>query len=167
MSHISAVLKGNSLNGKRSHLHKQWPAFLLVLILSLFTTKIYASDYYVNCSSTSPGSGSETSPFNSLTSLSEIHFQGGDRIYFARGTTCSETSIFAPQGSGDATNGPIIINAYTPQGSTATALPIISATGSSAPNAAMKLQNQQYWEVNNLELDGGVTYGLYVAVNAV
>lgn len=148
-----------------SHILKLWLGILFLAAFFNSSQIMYGADYYVKCdgSSTQTGDGSQSSPWNTLGQLSNITFQGGDHIYFARGTTCSETTIFSPMGSGDSTSGPIVIDAYNPSGSTATILPVISATGSSAPNAVMKLQNQQYWEVNNIELNGGVTYGLYVA----
>ena len=136
----------------------------LMLFLGLLSPAIHAEDYYVNCgaASSTNADGSQTNPWNTLDPLRTITFAGGDYIYFARGATCSITTLFSPAGSGDATNGPISVDAYTPAGSTATALPVISAVGSTA-NVVLKLQNQQYWEVNNLDLEGGVHYGLYVA----
>jgi hypothetical protein len=59
-----------------------------------------------------------------------------------------------PKGSGQA-NAPIIIDAYGKGAS-----PIIQ--GSTA-EAAVKLFNQEYWEINNLEIVGGYKYGLYVS----
>ena len=136
----------------------------LMFFLGLLSPAIHAEDYYVNCgvASSANADGSQTNPWNTLDPLRKITFAGGDYIYFARGATCSITTLFSPAGSGDATTGPIIVDAYTPAGSTATALPVISAVGSTA-NVVFKLQNQQYWEVNNLDLEGGVHYGLYVA----
>jgi len=137
---------------------------ILMICLGLFSPAIYAADQYVNCGAASSGNadGSESNPWNTIDPLRTITFAAGDHIYFARGTTCSIATLFAPLGSGNATSGSIIVDAYTPAGSTASALPIISAAGSTA-NAVIKLSNQQYWELNNLELDGGVHYGLYVS----
>lgn len=42
------------------------------------------------------------------------------------------------------------------------ALPIITGTG----NSVVQLTNQQYWEINNLEIVGGVYYGVYIIGNA-
>jgi hypothetical protein len=136
----------------------------LMLFLGLLSPVLYAEDYYVNCGAASSANadGSEAHPWNTLDPLRAITFAGGDHIYFARGTTCLIATLFNPHGSGSATAGPIIVDAYPPAGSTATALPIISTVGSTA-NAVFKLENQQYWEVNDLDLEGGVQFGLYVA----
>jgi hypothetical protein len=81
-------------------------------------------------------------------------FLPGDLLLLNRGTSCNQA--LAPQGSG-AANHPIVIDAYGTG-----AQPVIN--GGSA-QAALALFNQQYWEINNLEISGGQQYGIYVSGN--
>ncbi len=108
---------------------------------------------YVDCSAASNGTGTQSSPWNTLLSVDATTFNAGDQILFNRGTTCS--GILAPLGSGTTTS-PIVIDAYGtgPQ-------PIIDG-GMNV--AAVQLMNQQGWEINNLEIVGGNYYGVYISV---
>jgi len=110
--------------------------------------------YYVDCSASANGTGTQSSPWNSLGSANTVTFQPGDQLVFNRGTTCS--GMLTPAGSGSST-APITIDAYGTG-----ALPVINA-GSSL--AAIQLVNQQYWEINNLEIVGGAQYGVYIVGN--
>ena len=115
-------------------------------------TAATGTTYYVNCSAASNGSGTQASPWNSTSAVNAVTFQPGDQILFARGTTCNGS--LAPQGSG--TSGtPISIDAYG-----SGALPVIAA-GSGA-TAAFELSDQSYWTVQDLQITGGVDYGVYV-----
>jgi hypothetical protein len=107
---------------------------------------------YVDCSAASNGTGTQSNPWNTLASVSATIFNPGDEILFNRGTTCS--GVMAPLGSGTAAS-PIVIDAYGtgPQ-------PIIDG---GMNNAAVELNNQQGWEINNLEIVGGNFYGVYIA----
>ncbi len=87
-----------------------------------------------------------------MVSVNALTLLPGDRLLIKRGTTCS--GALTPQGSG-APNAPIIIDAYG-----AGALPVVD--GGNA-EAVLKLFNQQYWEINNLEITGGNRYGVYVS----
>jgi len=111
--------------------------------------------YYVDCSAASNGTGTESSPWNTLASVSATTFNPGDRILFSRGTTCS--GILEPLGSGT-TRSPIVIDAYGtgPQ-------PIIDG---GMNTAAVQLIGQQGWEINNLEIVGGNYYGVNIAGTA-
>lgn len=108
--------------------------------------------YYLDCSANRNGMGSRSSPWNSLDSANSLVVHAGAHLYLKRGTTCN--GILSPQGSGSA-NDPVVIDAYGTG-----ALPVIN--GGSAEEA-VKLFNQQYWEINNLEIAGGSLYGIYVS----
>ncbi len=110
--------------------------------------------YYLDCSASANGSGTQASPWNSLVSVNAFTFLPGDRLLLNRGTACN--GALTPQGSG-AANTPIVIDAYGTG-----AQPVIN--GGSA-QAALTLFNQQYWEINNLEITGGNRYGVYVSGN--
>ena len=113
-----------------------------------------ATTYYLDCSASQNGNGTKAAPWNSLVSVNALTFLPGDRLLVNRGTVCN--GALTPQGSGTA-NAPILIDAYGTG-----AQPIIS--GGSAEEA-LKLFNQQYWEINNLEITGGNRYGVYVSGN--
>ena len=110
--------------------------------------------FYLDCSAAGPGSGTQSSPWNSLARVNAFAFIPGDQLLLNRGTTCNGS--LTPQGSGSAT-APIVIDAYGTG-----AQPAIN--GGSAEEA-VKLFNQQYWEINNLEVVGGNLYGVYVSGN--
>ena len=110
--------------------------------------------YYVDCSAATNGSGTQSSPWNTLANPNAVVFQASDQLLLNRGTTC--TGPLTPIGSGSNT-APIVIDAYGTG-----AQPIID--GGTAP-AAVQLINQQYWEINNLEIVGGALYGIYIFGN--
>lgn len=100
-----------------------------------------ATAFYVDCSAAGNGSGTEASPWNTLSSVTYRTFSAGDQILFKRGTTCN--GRLAPWGSG-APGAPIVIDAYGTG-----AKPHIAGGGGSD---AVRLHNQQYWEIRNLEV---------------
>jgi hypothetical protein len=113
-----------------------------------------ATTYYLDCSAVQNGNGTQASPWNSPASVNAFTFLPGDQLLLNRGTACN--GALAPQGSG-AANNPIKIDAYGTG-----AQPVIN--GGNA-QAALTLFNQQYWEINNLEITGGNRYGVYVSGN--
>jgi hypothetical protein len=115
------------------------------------TPPTVAAISYVDCSAATNGTGTQASPWNTLASVGAATFNPGDQLLFKRGTTC--TGVLAPLGSGT-TASPIVIDAYGtgPQ-------PIIDG-GMNA--AAIELNNQQGWEINNLEIVGGDYYGIFI-----
>lgn len=128
-------------------------AFLLVA----FAYSATAATYYVDC-----GAGSDHNRGDSATTawgtpgkVSETTFAPGDSILFRRATQC-DGSVW-PKGSG-ADGMPIRIGAYG-TGS----LPVIHA---GKAEAAIKLFDQQYWEVENLETSGGAPYGVFIGASA-
>ena len=89
----------------------------------------------------------------SLHSIAEVNTLAllpGDSLLFKRGSIC--TGELQPQGSGTEA-APIHIASYGDG-----ALPRIVAGTQDA--AALRLSNQQFWEVQSLDLSGGTTYGV-------
>jgi len=85
---------------------------------------------------------SESSAWKSLDKVNTTVFKPGEKILFKAGT--SYRGQLHPQGSGTE-KGPIVIDLYG-QGEK----PLIAAGG--AFHEALLLKNQEYWEVNNLQL---------------
>lgn len=99
------------------------------------------ASFYVDCSATSTGNGTQASPWNTLTAANTPTFGAGDKLLFKRGTTCVGT--LKTKGSGGPGN-PFIIDAYGTG-----ARPIIDGNGATD---AVKVYNQQYIELRNLEV---------------
>ncbi|MFF7633271.1 hypothetical protein ACFZB9_08985 [Kitasatospora sp. NPDC008050] len=99
------------------------------------------STYYLDCSATTDGTGSQSAPFNSLADVNALTLQPGDAVLLNRGTTCPGT--LAPQGSGTAA-APITIDAYGTG-----ALPAINANGATQ---AVLLSGESYVQVRDLSL---------------
>lgn len=105
--------------------------------------------YYVDSAGgndTNPGT-SASAPWATLAKVNGTTFQPGDKILFKSGGVW--TGQLWPKGSG--TNGnPIVIDSYG-----SGAKPIINGAGTSYPantSGAVMLYNQEYWEINNLEV---------------
>jgi len=110
--------------------------------------------YYLDCSAVSDGSGTQASPWNSVNDVNGHVFAPGISLLIKSGTTCN--GALQPLGSG-ASGSPVTINTYGTG-----AAPVING-GSS--NQALLLNNQSYWEINNLQITGGVTFGVFVTGN--
>ncbi len=131
----------------------KWPLVLAVLVLlcAICLTPMSAdvadandTSYYIDCSVGSNGSGTLSSPWNTLASVnSHAAFQPGDHILLKRGTTCS--GQLHPLGSGSS-GSPITIDAY----GSGSDYPLISGGGING--GAVYLLNQQYWVIQNLEV---------------
>ncbi|HYY11337.1 MAG TPA: right-handed parallel beta-helix repeat-containing protein, partial [Kineosporiaceae bacterium] len=113
------------------------------------------TDYYVDCSASSNGTGSSGSPWNSLAGPNAKTFAAGDRLLLKRGTICSGRLTPGGSGSSAAAN---TIDAYGTG-----ARPVID--GGTGNDAAIKLVNQQYWDIQNVETKGGNPWGIYVTGN--
>lgn len=115
-----------------------------------------ATSYYVNCSASSNGTGTEGNPWNTLSSPNAHTFVAGDILYFMRGTTCD--GELQPHGSGSS-SAPITVNAYG-----SGAQPIIN--GGTSNTAAFALLNQSYWTIENIALEQGVYHGIDIEANS-
>lgn len=113
-----------------------------LLPLSAAPASAAATDYYVDCSAAAAGSGTSSSPWNSVAAVNAPTFGPGDRILLKAGTTC--TGQLAPKGSGSA-GSPIRMTSYG-----SGAKPIVDAAG--ATGAVITLLNVQQWEISGLEL---------------
>gem|GEM_PF-1725016 len=130
--------------------------FVLVGLIASTPRIVHAANttYYVDCGAASNGNGSQSSPWNSLSTVNSTTFGQGDSILFKRGTTCS--GMLSPKGSG-ASGSPITIGAYGTG-----ALPIIDG---GTNQAAIKLINQSYWRIQNIETKNGNPFGILITAD--
>lgn len=134
---------------------------LLPIIASCFAGIAHASStptpgrtYYVDCSAPVPGNGvSPQSAWNSLAQVNATVFSPGDIIRLRRGTQCD--GAIAPKGSG-AAGSPIRLTAYGDG-------PRPKIVAGASPEEALRLFNQQYWDIDSLDLSGGHTYGVFIS----
>ncbi|HLY43028.1 MAG TPA: right-handed parallel beta-helix repeat-containing protein [Terracidiphilus sp.] len=132
----------------------------LVLILSSFlpgraqqNPSASQREYFIDCSAADAGDGSSAHPWNSLLAAEGYLFQPGDEIELARGTVCRGS--FSPQGSGDPQHR-IRLTAYGKG-----RRPRIVAPETA--RQALLLFNQEFWQVDSLDISGGNTYGVFVS----
>src|SRR5262249_29475519 len=127
---------------------------LQLLLLALFLySRANCSTFYVDCSvgaDTNVGT-SEDQPWDTIARVNHTTFQPGDSILFKRGATCD--GMLTPQGSGSPGH-PISIgaNGNGP-------LPVIRGGINSS---AIRLFNQQYWHIQNIDAVGGSPYGIFI-----
>ena len=145
----------------RKSITRVLPVLLSVLLgLSTLTAVMPASvqaantAYYVDSvnGSDSNNGTSMSTPWKSLSKVNSTTFGAGDKIYLKAGSVWNSTFLY-PKGSG-ANGNPIIIDMYGSGNK-----PIINCNGTNF--AGVYLENQQYIEINNLEVtnDNDSTYG--------
>ncbi|WP_456246320.1 discoidin domain-containing protein [Longispora urticae] len=116
---------------------------LLTATLAVPAAQAAAASFFVDCSATANGTGTQASPWNALAPVNARTFAAGDQILLKRGSTCTGQQLF-PKGSGSP-GAPIVLDAYGTG-----AKPAIAANG--AVDDAVKLADQQYWEIRNLDV---------------
>ncbi len=121
-----------------------------------------AQSYYVDAvAGDDSASGlSESTPWKSLERVNARTYLPGERILLKRGSVWNSTRLFAP-GSG-LPGKPIVVSSYGTG-----APPVINGAGKYS--AAVLLQNQEQWEIENLEVTNlhptnstATRYGIYV-----
>jgi hypothetical protein len=138
--------------------------------VSALAITVPKSDYYVDATNgNDANNGSLTFPWKSISKVNSLIFSAGSRIFFKSGETWSGQLI--PKGLGTSAE-PTIIGKY---GNGAN--PIINGIGITG-KATIYLENQQYWEVSDLEITnypgligdfdvstGGDRRGVFVAIS--
>ncbi len=109
--------------------------------------------YFIDCSASQPGTGSQAHPWNTLAAAQAHTFTAGDRVALKRGTVCHGS--FSPSGSGAAGN-PIRLTAYG-QG------PRPRIVAAPTDRQVLGLFNQEYWQIDSLDLSGSGKYGVFVS----
>lgn len=104
-----------------------------------------AKSYYVDCSRSTNGTGTATSPWNGLRAVSAHGaFVPGDRVLLKRATSCK--GRLTPTGSGTSSRR-IVLGAYG-----SGARPTVNGGGTGSQTAAVQLTNLQYWTVQDLHI---------------
>lgn len=98
--------------------------------------------FFLDCGAATAGDGTILSPWNTLEKANTTTFAPGDQLLLKRGSSCEGT--LRPLGSGEP-GAPIILDAYGP----GDAKPVINGAGI---DATVQLDNQEYWEIRNLEI---------------
>ncbi|MGC2161092.1 MAG: right-handed parallel beta-helix repeat-containing protein [Silvibacterium sp.] len=115
---------------------------------------VHGRSFYIDCSARVPGDGSSPqSAWNTTAQVNATTFSPGDTIRLRRGTKCD--GALAPKGSG-AEGAPIRLTAYG-EG------PRPRVIASRPSEEALRLFNQQYWDIDSLDLAGGSTYGVFIS----
>jgi len=117
------------------------PISSTLVAVAALSSQALAANYYVDCSQSSAGSGTQSSPWNSVAQVNSPTFAAGDVISIKAGTTCKGT--LSPKGSGTASSS-IKLTSYG-SGSN----PIIDGNGATA---AITLANQDYWSISKLSV---------------
>jgi len=129
----------------------------LCLVLFGAAQAAAGATYHVDCQSGDDAAAGTTagSAWRTTARASATTFAPGDAVLLRRGTRCA--GMLWPKGSGEP-GRPIRIGSYG-EG----ARPVIDGTG--AP-AALKLFNQQGWEIEDVETTGGNPYGISIGADA-
>lgn len=115
--------------------------------------KVRGTAYYVDCAG-GDDSRQGTKPAQAWQSLEKVNsttFKPGDGVFLKRGTRCAGT--LWPKGSGS-DGFPITLSAYGTG-----PLPIIEGGKN---EAVLKLSDQAYWHIQDLETSGGTIFGVLV-----
>jgi hypothetical protein len=120
----------------------------------------HATTYFVDCKTDSQKRDSQEndgrsadSPWTNLSDVNVHTFTAGDQLLFKRGSVCDGT--LWPKGSGSE-SAPIRVSVYD----TGVRPKIVADTKS---EVALKLFNQEYWNIDSLEISGGNTFGVFVS----
>jgi hypothetical protein len=127
-------------------------ALLVVTLGTLTLNSARGATYHVSSGGSDKNDGlSERTAWRTLGQVNGTRLKPGDAVLLKRGDTF--TGTLEPQGSGSA-KAPIRLGAYG-SGSR----PVISA---GSHRQAVRLFNQEYWEISDIETTGGTRFGIYV-----
>jgi hypothetical protein len=111
--------------------------------------------HFVDCSSNAKKNDGQSadSPWTTLERVNAQTFATGDEIRFKRGSACH--GILWPKGSGS-DSAPIRMTAY----GTGIRPKIVADSGS---EEVLKLFNQEYWNIDSLDLSRANTFGVFIS----
>jgi hypothetical protein len=125
----------------------------LFCLLAAAPCALGQSRHYLDCKAGNDAADSLTpeTAWRTVARADSFTYQPGDSLLLRRGTRCD--GMLWPKGSGTE-QAPIHLGAYG-QG----ALPMVVG---GAEAAGLRLHNQQFWEIENLEIVGGSPYGIHI-----
>lgn len=132
---------------------------MLFCAISCFARPVQAAHrgaaYFVDCSSNLQKTDGQSadSPWTTLEQVNEHTFAAGDEVRFKRGSVCHGT--LWPKGSGSEP-APVRMTAY----GTGARPKIVSNSGI---EEVLKLFNQEYWNIDSLDLSGANTFGVFIS----
>lgn len=132
---------------------------MLFCAISCFARTVQAAHhgatYFVDCSGNTQKTDGQSadSPWTTLEQVNGQTFAAGDEVRFKRGSVCHGT--LWPKGSGS-DSAPIRMTAY----GTGMRPKIVSNSGS---EEVLKLFNQEYWNIDSLDLSGANTFGVFIS----
>lgn len=119
---------------------------LICLVFLISAANVLATTYYVDASGGNDDANgtSQSTAWRTLSKVNSFTFQPGDQILFKAGSVWNER--LSLNGSGVAGN-PIVVDMYG-----AGNKPIFNGGGGSGSLPTVLLENEEYWELNNLEI---------------
>jgi len=123
--------------------------YVILAVFAMAVSQLQAVTYYVDSidgNDANNGTDANT-PWKTLAKVNTKTFVAGDRLLFKAGGSWTGTTQLHPLGSG-ASGNPIVIDMYGTG-----AKPIINSGNAVGLNTGtVWLDNQSYWEINNLEI---------------
>jgi hypothetical protein len=142
------------------HCRRRWTAvaFAAVVLGAAISTHaaVPGKVWRVDCGAADPIAGEDAAAtLHSLAEANKLELHPGDTVLFRRGTVCHGALL--PKGSGAIKNY-IRVSAYGlgPR-------PRIEATRND--EAAVELRDQQFWEIDSLDISGSREFGVHVIVS--
>jgi hypothetical protein len=133
--------------------------FSIILLCTLATAvcALAQTNHYLDCSAGNDAADSLTpqTAWRTIEKANSLTYQPGDSLLLSRDSRCE--GMLWPKGSGTE-QAPIHLGAFG-RG----ALPVIVG---GAESAGLRLSNQQFWEIENLEVIGGSPYGIHIGGTA-
>ncbi|WP_184550482.1 right-handed parallel beta-helix repeat-containing protein [Mucilaginibacter sp. FT3.2] len=121
---------------------------------------VTGNTYYVDPAGNDGNNGtSSASPWQTISKINAHTFLPGDQVLFKAGGTWTGNVAFLGSGSAGA---PIVVNTYGTGNK-----PIINGGGLVNGSITLLLNNQSYWEINNLEITNTIATGLHYAVSGI
>ena len=134
-----------------------WLSLFMLGFLTAAPCALGQSRHFLDCKAGNDAADSLTpqTAWRTVAKADSYTFQPGDSLLLRRGSRCE--GMLWPKGSGTE-QAPIRLGAYG-QGT----LPVVVG---GAESAGLRLSDQQYWEIENLEVVGGSPYGIHIGGGA-
>ena len=132
-------------------------ALSVLMVVVLLTARCAAAQtpahrYFLDCSQSANGDGSQQRPWNQIAEVSGHTFLPGDTILLRRGTTCAGSLTLHGSGS------PVARIRLTAYGEG----PRPKIVAGNQVTQAVLLKDAEYWQIDSFDISGGNAYGLLV-----